>query len=409
MREEWVESTLKEATDLITCGVAARPQYVDNGVPFLSSKNVKNGRIIWDDYKLVSKETHAKLTKHNKPLIGDLLYTRVGSFGEAAIVDRDIEFSIFVSLTLIKPKELLRNTFLRYYLNSPLVKKLAAQSISGSGVGNLNVGTVRKFSVLIPPLPEQDRIVAILDEAFTAIEKAIANTEKNITNARELFESELTSLYIEGQKWPQRKLSDITTDFGRGRSRHRPRNAKHLYGGPYPFIQTGDIRNSNHVITEYSQTYSEAGLAQSKMWPVGTVCITIAANIAETGILGFDACFPDSVIGVVVDEIQMSNRYLEFLLQAYKARLQSEGKGSAQDNINLGTFETLHFPVPTLQEQEQTVRLLDEVNNAVGALESIYATKVMCLSNLKQSILHKAFTGELTADHVLSETEALAG
>ena len=145
------------------------------------------------------------------------------------------------------------------------------------------------------------------------------------------------------------------------------------------------------------------------MWPVGTVCITIAANIAETGILGFDACFPDSVIGVVVDEIQMSNRYLEFLLQAYKARLQSEGKGSAQDNINLGTFETLHFPVPTLQEQEQTVRLLDEVNNAVGALESIYATKVMCLSNLKQSILHKAFTGELTADHVLSETEALAG
>ena len=152
---------------------------------------MKNGRIIWDDYKLVSKETHAKLTKHNKPLIGDLLYTRVGSFGEAAIVDRDIEFSIFVSLTLIKPKELLRNTFLRYYLNSPLVKKLAAQSISGSGVGNLNVGTVRKFSVLIPPLPEQDRIVAILDEAFTAIEKAIANTEKNIANARELFESEL--------------------------------------------------------------------------------------------------------------------------------------------------------------------------------------------------------------------------
>ncbi len=84
-----------------------------------------------------------------------------------------------------------------------------------------------------------------------------------------------------------------------------------LYNGEYPFIQTGDVRNSDHLITSYSQTYNEAGLAQSKLWPKGTLCITIAANIAETGILDFDACFPDSVIGVVANENLTSNKFLE--------------------------------------------------------------------------------------------------
>ena len=90
----------------------------------------------------------------------------------------------------------------------------------------------------------------------------------------------------------------------RGRSRHRPRDAEHLYGGPHPFVQTGDIKHASLYLTDYTQTYSEAGLAQSKMWPIGTPCITIAANIAETAILGIEACFPDSVIGFVADDIR---------------------------------------------------------------------------------------------------------
>lgn len=92
----------------------------------------------------------------------------------------------------------------------------------------------------------------------------------------------------------------------------------------YPFIQTGDIRNSNHYITEYSQTYNEIGLAQSKLWTKGTICITIAANIAETGILGFDACFPDSVIGMTVNHELAETNYVEYLLQSFKGRLQAK-------------------------------------------------------------------------------------
>ena len=88
--------------------------------------------------------------------------------------------------------------------------------------------------------------------------------------------------------------------IGRGKSRHRPRNDESLYGGEFPLIQTGDVKNANLYITEYSQTYSQKGLDQSKLWEQNTLCITIAANIADTTILGIQACFPDSIIGFVV-------------------------------------------------------------------------------------------------------------
>ena len=109
------------------------------------------------------------------------------------------------------------------------------------------------------PLPEQQRIVSILDEAFAAIDKAKANAEQNLQNAKELFESYLQGIVSNGDQWEKKTLAQIAKTFGRGKSKHRPRNWKGLYGGDYPFIQTGDIRNSKHYITEYSQTYNEVG------------------------------------------------------------------------------------------------------------------------------------------------------
>ena len=208
MKEGWQEKRLNDVCDLITCGVAAKPHYVDVGVPFLSAKNVKDGKIVWRGYNSISSQTHEELTKHNKPLRGDILYTRVGSFGEAAVVEDDVEFSVFVSLTLIKPKkDFLNNYFLKYYLNSSEIKELAKSSISSSGVGNLNVGTVRQFPINLPPLPEQQRIVAILDDAFESIAIAKANAEKNLQNAKALFESYLQGVFSQGGE--EKTLGDV--------------------------------------------------------------------------------------------------------------------------------------------------------------------------------------------------------
>ena len=128
------------------------------------------------------------------------------------------------------------------------------------------------------------------------------------------------------------KTREFTLDqlgiVSRGRSRHRPRDAAHLYGGPYPFVQTGDIKRAGLWLRNFEQSYSEEGLAQSKLWPAGTLCITIAANIAETSILDIEACFPDSVIGFIADRNKVDTRYAKYLFDAVlKMRFQSFTQG----------------------------------------------------------------------------------
>src|SRR5437879_5225090 len=134
-------------------------------------------------------------------------------------------------------------------------------------------------------------------------------------------------------KWRPKRLDELG-HVSRGRSRHRPRDAAHLYGGLHPFVQTGDIKAAQLNLTEYSQTYSEAGLEQSKKWPAGTLCITIAANIAETAILGIEACFPDSVIGFLADEKQCDVRFIKYKLDMVKRTFQQVSQGAAQDNLS---------------------------------------------------------------------------
>ena len=260
----------------------------------------------------------------------------------------------------------------------------------------INRNDVYSIEVNIPVLSEQKRIVKVLDETFSKLEIAKNNTEKNLQNSKELFGSYLKSIFTKkGKNWEEKTLGEISLEFGRGKSKHRPRNDKKLYGGKYPFIQTGDIRNSGHFIEGYSQTYNETGLAQSKLWPKGTICITIAANIAETGILNFDACFPDSVIGIVVNPKLAELNFVEYLLQFYKTYLQEKGKGSAQANINMGTFEYEKFPIPTLSEQAIIVTKLNELSEQTKKLEEIYKKKLADLEELKKSVLKKAFSGGL--------------
>ena len=282
------------------------------------------------------------------------------------------------------------------YLLYFLVTVEAQGLVQDHAYPSLNLPVIAGIRVPLPSLPEQRRIVAILDEAFAGIATAKANAEKSLQNARDLVDSRLSEIFLkESSAWKRKTLREVALDFGRGKSKHRPRNDPKLYGGPYPFIQTGDVRNSDHLITEYSQTYSKVGLAQSKLWPKGTLCITIAANIAETGILDFDACFPDSVIGVVVDPEQTGNKFLEYLLRSVKARLKAKGKGSAQDNINLGTFENETFPFPDLDVQSRVTKEFDDLAEAVRDLESFYTRKLAALDELKQSLLQQAFSGQL--------------
>ncbi|MGD2090619.1 MAG: restriction endonuclease subunit S [Candidatus Aminicenantes bacterium] len=194
-------------------------------------------------------------------------------------------------------------------------------------------------------------------------------------------------------EWKEYKLSDLGL-LQRGRSRYRPRYAFHLYGGDYPFIQTGEIREARKYITSHEKTYSEAGLEQSKLWPKGTLCITIAANIAELAILSFDACFPDSVLGFIPNDEIADLDFIYYILTHFQRELKHVGEGSVQDNINLGTFQDIQFPIPPIPEQKAIASVLSSLDDKIDLLHRQNKT----LEAMAETLFRQWFVEEAQED-----------
>ena len=399
MKKGWRTKTLGELCDVFADGnwVESKDQSPD-GIRLIQTGNVGEG--VFKDRvekaRYISEAAFKRL-RCTEIFEGDCLVSRLPDpVGRSCILpDTGERMITAVDCTILRfnRKDLLPK-FFNYYSQSDDYLTTVAKECTGTTRNRISRSNLGLTPVPAPPLPEQQRIVGILDEAFEGLATAKANAEKNLHNARALFDSHLQAVFSQrGKGWKQKTLEEIATTFGRGKSKHRPRNEPTLYGGKYPFIQTGDIRNADHYIMEYSQTYSEAGLAQSKLWPQGTICITIAANIAETAILGFDACFPDSVIGVVANPQEAEVGFIEYLLQSFKARIQALGKGSAQANINMGSFENERFPFPSVAAQRTIVAELDRLSEETQRLASVYQIKIAAMEALKKSLLHQAFTG----------------
>ena len=173
------------------------------------------------------------------------------------------------------------------------------------------------------------------------------------------------------KEWNENKLSELGI-FSRGKSKHRPRNDERLFdGGKYPFVQTSDIKDANLYIKNHKQEYGEFGLKQSKLWNKGTLCITIAANIAETAILSYPACFPDSVVGFNAYESQSSEIFMYYVFEYIKAYIQNAASGSIQDNINIDYLTTLSFKIPEKNYQDTIVALLGAIDKKIASNNDI--------------------------------------
>ena len=164
--------------------------------------------------------------------------------------------------------------------------------------------------------------------------------------------------------WDVCRIDDLGT-VNRGKSKHRPRNDSILFGGSYPFIQTADVKKANLYITEYDTTYSDIGLAQSKLWDKGTLCITIAANIAESAILGIDACFPDSVVGFIPHKGKADLKFVKYLLDEFKVYMQQISKGTTQDNLSLDKLRRVKFNVPDYETQVKIANTLSTYDDLI--------------------------------------------
>ncbi|AUW02455.1 restriction endonuclease subunit S [Vibrio campbellii] len=256
--------------------------------------------------------------------------------------------------------------------------------------------------------PAEHLLERILDERRVSWEaeqlKAFEEKGKSPKNDKwkdkykEPPQAELSSLPEIPDSWIWTTITQLG-ELNRGKSKHRPRNDPSLYGGDYPFVQTGDVRAADGLLTTYKQTYSEKGLSQSRLWPKGTMCITIAANIAETAILGFDACFPDSVVGFIPQNESVSVEYIEFFFRTAREELDRYAPATAQKNINLAILETVSVPFMSIEEQKELVLQVTEKLEATNRAEATIDEKIQHSASLKSSILAKAFSGELVPNN----------
>lgn len=225
-------------------------------------------------------------------------------------------------------------------------------------------------NVLIPypSLKDQRKVAHVLDKLKESINKKM----DELTKLDELIKARFVEMFgdpvLNSHHYNLVKLSNLGT-LARGKSKHRPRNDPQLLGGPYPLIQTGEITNSDIFIKRFTNTYSELGLQQSKMWPKGTLCITIAANIAQTAILAFNACFPDSVVGFIPENCDVMPLYLHYWFSFFQKIIDSQASQVAQKNINLKVLSNLEVMLPPKNKQNEFANFVQQVDKSKVAVQ----------------------------------------
>lgn len=346
------------------------------GIPILRTTNFTNEGTI--DYSSVVTRTVTKKNIRDKFLKnGDIIIEKSGGSDKQPVgrvvyfdsIENKYLFNNFTGLLRVKDKNKWLPKYVFYSLFSAYKQgKTKYFENRTTGLHNLQTDSyIKNLEIKDVPIHVQQKECDILDNICgqVMLRKKQLSQYDQIVNAR--FIEMFGDPSVNPKGWPLRKLGNLG-ELNRGVSKHRPRNAPELLGGIYPLIQTGDVANSATYISGYTSTYSELGLKQSRMWPKGTLCITIAANIAKTGILDFDACFPDSVVGFIPDKI-VDTLYIHYWFSFFQKILEEQAPQSAQKNINLKILRDLNVMVPPYGLQEQFINFVYQVNKSKSAIQ----------------------------------------
>ena len=450
----------------------------DDGTPVLRSNNIQLGKLDLSNLVRVSTIVKEKVKAND----GDLLIcARNGSkalVGKCAIIKKLPEEFAFGAFMAIFRSPI--NKYLHNFIESPLFRKMI-DDVNTTTINQITQGNLKSTVAPIPPLGEQHRIVAKVDELMALCDrleqqqtdsqathltlvKTLLATLTQAADANALAESwqliaehfetlfiteesvdllkqtilqlavmgklvpqdpndeparvllqkiakEKARLVAEGKMKKQKPLPEIgeeekpfelpvgwewvrLPDIGelnRGKSKHRPRNDVILYhNGNIPLVQTGDVARANGAISTYTALYNEIGLKQSRLWSKGTLCITIAANIADTGILSFDACFPDSVVGYIPFKGYSEVEYIDFFIRTAKDHLEQYAPSTAQKNINLAILNKLLIPLPPVAEQHRIVAKVNKLMALCDTLKSRLNDAQLTQLQLTDAIVEQA-------------------
>ena len=359
MKEGWEIKKLGEVCEIQGGSTPKRTEslYWENGTyPWFTIEDIREqGRIITDTKQKVTEIAWNKLRVFPKDTI---LLCCTASLGEYAITKIPLTTNQQFNGLMIKDKNYLSPMYLMHFCVT--LKNIHYALIGKATIDFVSAEKVRQISIPIPPIAEQEKIVAELDCLSGIIEKKKQQLKEYDALAQSIFYEMFGDPITNEKSWEMRKLGEVG-ELARGVSKHRPRNAPELLGGNIPLIQTGDIANAGMYIQKYNSTYSDLGLSQSRLWPAGTLCITIAATIGKCSILTFDSCFPDSVVGYIVNSNYTNNEYIFYIFGSLQKILEENAPAVAQKNINLKILNDLLIPIPPFALQQQFASKIEAI------------------------------------------------
>jgi len=354
-----------------------------SGVPVIKISNIQGGEVSEKTLKEYLPDSYLDDYENYQIRRGDILVALSGATtGKTGVYNLESKSLLNQRVGLVRAKNgHADQKYLSYY-----VSKITDDILNkAQGVAQPNISTkeLAKFEIPLPSLSEQKAIVAKLDRA----QRLIDIDREMLAKYDELIQSVFLEMFgdpVRNEKgWEVKKLGNVGT-LARGKSKHRPRNDPSILGGEYPLIQTGDVANAGLFITEYSSTYNEAGLKQSKLWDNGTLCITIAANIAKVGILDFDACFPDSVVGFKSEKA--SSIFIYAWMGFLQNIIEEQAPVSAQKNINLRILNDLDIIFPPLSLQREYEQIVLKVDRERKEIENLNQKSEELFSSLVQGV-----------------------
>jgi type I restriction enzyme S subunit len=397
MKQGWEIKKLSQLFDVKSSRRVHQADWMSSGIPFYRAREVvklaRDGMV--ENELFISQELYDEFTKEKgAPKTGDIIVSAVGTLGQCYLVkDSDKFYFKDASVLWFENMGKVNSRYIEYAFKADSIMAQVMDGSMGATVGTLTISRAKDIEIPLPPLPEQQRIVAILDEAFAAIAKAKANAEQNLKNAKELFESFLQGVFEnKGQGWEEKKLAEVADLID---SLHT--TPKYTTEG-YPMVRVTDIKPGflnlsktkkveKKTFDNFSKRYTPK-IGDIVLSRVGSYGVSAIVNTNEPFCLGQNTVF-------LIPKIN-SNYFYYFLNSAYaKKQIDKMVAGTTQPTISLKSIKEISVPQPNSKEQKIIVEKIEALSTETKRLEVIYTQKLSDLEELKKSILQKAFSGEL--------------
>jgi type I restriction enzyme, S subunit len=385
-------------------GTHDSPKYIENGIPFITSKHLTDNGIDFTETNYISEENHIEFSKRSKVDNGDILFGMIGTIGKPVIVNTDFEFSIKnVALLKLSSNELLSNIYVLNLLKSNIIINQFSKLSNGGVQSFIALGMIRKLKIPLPPLEEQKKIADIL----STVDKKIAFVEENINATEELKKGLMQKLLTEGightefkdselgripESWKVVKLEEVCTKIvgGGTPSKNEP---DYWNNGTIPWVTPSEFTKSkSNYISVTESKISEEGLKNSSatLLAIGTVIMSSRATIGECKINTIEITTNQGFISFQCNDL-LNNLYLLYFIKQNKPNILKISSGSTFLEVSRTSMKNFSIAIPPLEEQKQIAEILSTVDKKLENLKE----KKQSFEELKKGLMQKLLTGEV--------------